>query len=112
MEFADGGDAGHEHFEECEGGGGLDLFGGEGEGGVVHLLTPGPEVVVEVGCGAVFGAAADGALEGVAVGVDHAGDDGDVAEIGGGDGGIGWVLVVDCEDFAVLDVDCAVFDES
>lgn len=40
VKFADGGDTGHEHFEECEGGGGVDLFGGKGEGGVVHLLAP------------------------------------------------------------------------
>ncbi len=40
VEFSDGGDTGHEHFEECEFGGGFDLFWGKGEGGVVHLLAP------------------------------------------------------------------------
>lgn len=114
VEFADGGDAGQEHFEEGERGGGADLFGGKAEGGVVHLLAPGPEVVVlglAVG-GAVFGAAADGALEGVAMGVDHAGDEGDVAKVGNlHGGGLGQVSGgVDGEDFAVLDVEGAVFE--
>ncbi len=45
------------------------------------------------------------------MGVEHAGDERDVAEIDGLDCGIGWDFVMNGEDFAVLDVDGAVFDE-
>ena len=73
VELADGRGAGERHLQEALAGGDLDAVGVEARGGLVHRLAPGPEVVLGAPGGEVLCAAADQALEGVAVGVDQAG---------------------------------------
>ena len=58
--------------------------GFHGVGGAVHGLPPGPEIAAAAG---VFGEAGEAALEGVAVQVDHAWEDGAGDVVGGSAGG-------------------------
>ena len=73
MELADLGVAAAEQFGIQLAGNGFQLLGRDAVGGRVHAVAPAPEVVSDrCARAAPLGQADDGALEGMAVGVDHA----------------------------------------
>src|SRR5690606_13077778 len=75
VELAHAGDPREGHLEEGDAGDRLHLLGAELEGRAVHLLPPAPEVVALAAGLPRLGPSTDRALEGVAVGVDEAGDE-------------------------------------
>jgi len=71
MELADGRDPRPRHFQETESGDRVEILRGKPLRRCVHRLAPAPEIVPRMT--AVLGAPADGALEGMAVRGDEAG---------------------------------------
>ena len=85
MEFGDGGIAGFQHLDIELAGDCFHLLGPEATDEAIHQLAPGPEAIVlrpRLRAG-LLGQPRHGALEGVAVEIGHAGDDG----AGGAKGG-------------------------